>query len=102
MKNLISLGLAGALAILISGCSLKTSAPQGHMIDLHKIDMKEVSQMKKGTACRAMFLIFPVSTDDTLLTAAANGNISKIEYVEKHISRFPFIYEEYCTDVFGK
>lgn len=101
MKKII---LVSTLTLaMFTGCSIKTSAPQQHNMNLHEVNMKEVSQMKKGTACQARFLmIFPVGTDDTVLTAASNGDISKVEYVEKSASGIPFLYNEVCTDVYGK
>lgn len=54
----------------------------------------------EGEACARSFFFIPFSSDNTIYTAAKNGDIEKISTVDQH-SLFTLIYNHQCTVVRG-
>lgn len=103
-KKIVLVSILIVFGITFSACSARTSSPSVDIINLQKVDFSKVVKMKKGTSCFSQFLIFPIGTDNSVMTAAANAGISKVHYLEKSSSNLlgGYLYSEYCTDVYGE
>ena len=103
LKSKIVLASLMVGALLFTGCATRSSGMVGETIDVTKVDFEKVSQMKKGTACSNAFLGIAIGTDTSLLTAASNGGIKKVHYVEESTKNFLFfVYDEFCINVYGE
>lgn len=69
--------------------------------DLSKIDFSKVSAMKSGESCARWYFIFGPFGTESLVTAAKNGGLSKVEVVDyKQESQF-FVFSR-CIVAYGR
>jgi hypothetical protein len=96
MKKLFCL-----LAVLfLSAC---VNAPYVNQIDLNKTDFSKIEELKMGEACNAIALfIIPVETEKSILKAALEADISKIQYVETRNEGLYPLYYQSCVMVYGE
>ncbi|MGB3752220.1 MAG: TRL domain-containing protein [Arcobacteraceae bacterium] len=101
MKKVLKYSLAGLAAMLLTtGCTHKASIGASN-IDLSKVNMTQIENMKSGEACSSWFLIFPTGFDSTARQAAKNGGITTIQYQEYSQSNY-LIAGSRCITVYGK
>jgi len=98
LKKLIT-GVAVTTALFMTGCTYKASGIS-NTIDLTKVNMNEIPNMKKGEVCETWFLIPSMYPADTR-QAAMNGNINHVKYVE-YEDHWYFIAGQKCTVVYGE
>lgn len=98
------LASAAIVGLLFTGCSLKTSHV-GSTVNIENINMKHVSTLKQGKACRDQFLFLQLGSGDaTALEAAKDGEIEKVKYQEfsNYFFLMPFLYNTQCLTVYGE
>jgi len=103
LKKIITTAVIGVGALLLTGCTLK-SPGMVNTVDISKVDMNTISTMKEGEACHSWFLFIPTGLDATVKTAAENGHITKVKYVEYTHSRYlmGLLAGSDCIKVYGE
>jgi hypothetical protein len=86
------------LMMIISSCS---------NIKLNNINSTNIAQVnfksnfKVGQACSNTFLTFGPFGSSSIIDAARNGSLSKVEIVEENINNY-ILFQQICTVVHGK
>lgn len=97
-KRLLAFGLGLIAAGAISGCSTMHT-PAGNMTDIKSTDFSK--SMKQGEACATyLFGLIGPFGDSSLVDAAKNGGISKVEVVDYKDGFYIFI-SRHCTVAHG-
>jgi len=95
--------LAGLVAFLCSGCA--TYLPAGSIYVGAKgaiaAGAGDLSHSKVGTAQSISVLGLVAAGDSSIKTAAANGGITRIKYVDYEVENILGIYGTYKTVVYG-
>ncbi len=100
--------LAAVSAGLLSGCAMSMRAPvTGFLYNGTKANAGEgfsenVETQKSGRACASSILGWVGTGDASIATAAANGGISKISFVDTENTGILGLYAETCTVVYGQ
>jgi len=86
-----------AMVLLVSGCA--THSPSINTVD---VTDKDLTNLKSGTACGTYIfgLIGPFS-EESIVTAAKNGNVTKIKAIDKSINNY-VIFSQNCITVHGE
>ena len=96
-KSKVFILIAVLALVALSGCSLKMTKYE-QTIDGSKMDFSKIDKMKKGTAC-----LGGGKSDNSLATAAKNGDIKVVHHVEKESSiAFLGALGKNCTIAYGK
>ncbi len=91
--------LAGAvLALGLSGCSA-VAMNSGNSADLNKVDFTK--EFKTGEACESTVLFFGPFGSSSVVDAAKNGGISKVDVVEQRVNSI-ILFGQRCTIVYGE
>lgn len=90
--------LVAAAVALLSGCST-TVLNTGNQVNLNGVDFKE--SFKVGEACETRVLIFGPFGSASVVDAAKNAGLSKVEIVEQSYKDYLLIGKR-CTKVHGK
>lgn len=90
--------IATALALGLSGCSA-VALNSGNMTDLNQVDFQK--EFKTGKACETTVLLFGPFGYSSVVDAAKNGGISKVEVVEQRVKSF-ILFGQRCTIVYGE
>lgn len=91
--------IVGALAtaLLVSGCA--THSPSLNTVD---VTDKDLTNLKSGTACGTYVLsLFGPFGQESIVTAAKNGDIKKIKAVDKNTDNF-ILFSRNCITVHGE
>ena len=88
--------LAGAA---LSACSAHFT-PVAHESDLQSIDFGS-SRLKKGSACGYTVLFFGPFGNTSIVKAARNGRIRKVQ-LQEHSATSYILFGQVCTNVYGE
>jgi hypothetical protein len=95
--------LAGSIALICSGCA--TYIPAGSIYTGAQgaigAGSGDVSYSKVGKSQATSVLGLVATGDSSIKTAAANGGITKIKYVDYEVENILGIYGKYTTIVYG-
>ena len=95
--------LAGAIAFVGTGCA--SYIPMGSIVTQAKgaigAGSGDVSHSKVGKATSTSILGLVATGDASIKTAASNGGIKKIKYVDYEVNKILGIYGQYTTVVYG-
>jgi hypothetical protein len=103
MKKLAMITLlAGSIAFLMSGCASYIPAGSIYTGAQGAIGGSgDVSYSKVGKATSTSILGLVATGDASIKTAAANGGIKRIKYVDYEVENILGIYGQYTTVVYG-
>jgi hypothetical protein len=108
MKNVLNLVLVGLMCLMLVGCGAASFTQPNASFAVAGIysDVQGGSQVldngvaatKTGTACSNQILGIVASGDTRVETAMANGNISKLVFVNMSYKNYVWgVYTEICT-----
>lgn len=96
--RLLAFGLWLIAAVAISGCSTMHT-PAGNMTDIKSTDFSK--SMKQGKSCATyLFGLIGPFGDSSLVDAAKNGGLSKVEVVD-YKDGFYILFSQHCTVAHG-
>ena len=99
MKMVVRTAVAGMAALALTGCSTKVT-PVVNSADIQKTDFSQ--EFQKGQACaNYLFGIIGPFGDASLVEAAKNGGISKVEAVD-YKSAYYVLLSKQCVVAHGK
>lgn len=86
--------------LFLFGC---VNTPYINQVDLSKTDFSKIEELKHGDSCSTVALFFlPIETEQSILKAASEANISKVHYVESsNVGLWPLWYQN-CIEVYGE
>ncbi|WP_298449230.1 TRL domain-containing protein [uncultured Marinobacter sp.] len=90
--------VAAILAVGLSGCSA-VAMNSGNTADLNQVDFQK--EFKTGEACETSVLLFGPFGYSSVVDAAKNGGISKVEVVEQRFNSY-ILFGQRCTVVYGE
>ena len=91
------LGLMLVAGLFLTGCVFGIS-PAVNTSNVQEVDFS--SNFKKGEACMTRILFFPPTGEASIVAAAKNAGISKVEVVDYRVDFF-FFSSRKCTVVYG-
>jgi len=98
MKKVVMMVAASILLAFMIGCS--TTAPNYvNSAPLSEVDFSK--HMEKGTSCETIFLIFGPFGKSSVVDAAKNAEISKVELVEYEQKNMLLIRQN-CITAYGR
>lgn len=104
MKKLFAIVIAGALALLVSGCGSAAFPVNGVLFTQAKGPVTATSNgsgSKEGRAECVSYLSLVALGDCSVETAAKNGGISQIKSVDSDVFNILGLYTKYTTVVKG-
>ena len=106
MKHASRLAFAviALVGLSLSGCQIVASPMAGVIYNETKYGntaTDEAGASKEGKACGQSILGWVATGDASIKTAAANGGIKNIKYVDYDAKNILGIYGEYTTTVYG-
>ncbi len=90
--------LIAGVAVLLSGCTT-TALNTVNQVNLGDVDFKDT--FKVGESCERTFLIFGPFGSSSVVDAAKNAGLSKVQIVEQSYHNY-ILASSRCTIVHGK
>ncbi|MEI8025929.1 MAG: TRL domain-containing protein [Pseudomonadota bacterium] len=98
------LGAAKVLMVFatlgLAGCATSLT-PISNNTDISKVDFSKVSSMKSGKSCAKWYFIFGPFGTQSLVNAAVDGKLTKVELVDTSIES-GFMTHSRCTIAYGQ
>jgi len=89
--------MMGMLLFTAFGCTMVTT-PAINATPLREVDFTK--QLKRGESCTLFVLGFPVEGETSVVSAAKNGGIRKVEVVDVQYKNYILVAKQ-CVIVYG-
>ena len=88
------------MCVCLVGC---VNTPYVNQVDLSKTDFSKIKELKHGDSCNTVaFFFLPLETEQSILKAATEANISKVTYVETSATDLWPLFWQQCVEVYGE